>query len=155
MEAGGKEKQSYASQRANLLSEAGRADEAIALLDTALTEKPGDPSLLNSRCWIKGTSNRALDTALKDCTKSIELSEYPQNAQDSRAMVYFRLNRFDDALADLNAALDASPDLAASLYMRGVIGKRTGAKGAEDDLSAARMIAPRIDETYAKFGIKP
>ena len=105
IDAGGKDKSGYVAQRANLLSEAGRTPEAIAQLDAEITEKPGDPSLLNSRCWIKGTGNVALDTALKDCTKAIELSEYPQNALDSRGMVYFRMGRMEDALADFNAAL--------------------------------------------------
>ena len=152
---GGKEKPDYVSAQATLVSEGGKVAEGVALLDQVITTSPGNPELLNSRCWIKGTQNMALDTALKDCTKSIELSENPAAALDSRAMVYFRMNRFDDALADLNAALTATPDLAASLYMRGVIGKRTGAKDADADLAAARMMAPRIDEEYGKFGIKP
>ena len=73
-----------------------------------------------------------LDTALKDCTRSIELSESRVSALDSRAMVYYRMNRFDDALADLTAALDDAPELAASLYMRGIIpqtGRRPGGEG--------------------------
>ena len=70
--------------------------------------------LLNARCWLKGTRNLALDTALRDCTRSIELSENPEHALDSRAMVYFRLNRLEEAVADLDAALDAAPEQAAS-----------------------------------------
>jgi tetratricopeptide (TPR) repeat protein len=155
MDAGGKDKIAYLTERAELLGEAGRAPEGLALLDAEIVTKPGDPSLLNSRCWLKGTSNTQLDTALKDCTKSIELSDNPSNALDSRGMVYFRMGRMDDALADLNAAIDAVPDQAASLYMRGVIEKRTGAKGADDDLTAARTLSPRIDENYARYGIKP
>ena len=74
---------------------------------------------------------------------------------DSRGLVYFRLGRMEEALADFDAALDQTPDLAASLFMRGVIRKQTGAAGGDADLAAARMIWPRVDEDYARYGIKP
>jgi tetratricopeptide (TPR) repeat protein len=153
--AGGKEKNRFLMLQAELLAENGKPMEAIAALDAAIAAKPGDPTLLNSRCWVKGTANVALDTALKDCTKAIELSEQSAGMLDSRGLVYFRLGRMEEALADFDAGLDQAPDMAASLFMRGVIRKRTGAEGADADLAAARMIWPRIDEDYARYGIKP
>lgn len=153
--AGGKEKNRFLMLQAELLAENGKPTEAISALDAAISAKPGDPALLNSRCWIKGTAKVSLDTALKDCTKAIELSEQSAGVLDSRGLVYFRLGRMDDALADFDAALSEAPDMAASLFMRGVIRKQTGAQGADADLAAARMIAPRIDEDYARYGIKP
>ncbi|WP_262408809.1 DUF3857 domain-containing protein [Sphingomonas sp. JC676] len=152
---GGDERNTFVSGQADLLADGGRTDEALALLDGLIAKSPGNAGLMNSRCWMKGTRNVALDTALKDCSKAIELSESPAAALDSRAMVYFRMNRLDDALADLDAALDYSPEQAASLYMRGVIRKRTNAVGADADIAAARMIAPRIDESFGRYGIKP
>lgn len=66
------------------------------------------------------------------------------------------MNRFEDALADLNAALDLDPGLPASMYMRGVVRKRMGdARAGEGDIAAARMMTPQIDRTYAKYGIAP
>ncbi|KRC81415.1 DUF3857 domain-containing protein [Sphingomonas sp. Root241] len=156
IEAGGSEKLGFVAQQGSLLAEAGRADEAIAVLDTAIKVNPGNANLLNERCWLKGTLNIALDTALKDCTKGIELTENPASIYDSRAMVYFRMGRMEDALADLDAALDLSPGQGASLYLRGVVRKHLGdAKGGADDLDAARMMSARIDEDYARYGIKP
>lgn len=153
---GGRDKPVFLSAKAEILGEAGDKDGALTTIDSAISTTPGNADLLNSRCWIKGTLGVMLDTALKDCTKSIELSESPEKAMDSRAMVYFRLNRFDDALADLNAALDLDPQLPASMFMRGLIRKRMGdAKAGESDIAAARMMSPQIDRTYAKFGIKP
>ena len=153
---GGKDKPIFLSAKAEILGEAGDKDGALTTINSAISTTPGNADLLNSRCWIKGTLGVMLDTALKDCTKSIELSESPEKAMDSRAMVYFRLNRFDDALADLNAALDLDPQLPASMFMRGLIRKRMGdAKAGDSDLAAARMMSPQIDRTYAKFGIKP
>ncbi|WP_213982141.1 DUF3857 domain-containing protein [Sphingomonas sp. dw_22] len=153
--AGGDEKTTYVIAQADLLAGGERTDEALSLLDGVIAKSPGNAGLMNSRCWIKGTRNVALDTALKDCTKAIELSESPASALDSRALVYFRMNRMDDAVADLNAALDYDSEQAASLFMRGVIRKRTGAPGADADLAAARTIWPRVDEDYDRYGIKP
>ncbi len=124
--AGGKEKPLDIGVQADVLADAGRLPEALKTIDAALVASPSNFELLNERCWLKGTNNVQLDTALKDCTKAIELSDAPAAALDSRAMVYFRMNRTDDALADLNAALDADSELPASLFMRGVIRTRAG-----------------------------
>lgn len=155
IEAGGKEKSGYLAIKADLLADDGRADEGLAVLDAAVTAHPGNPMLLNSRCWLKGTRKLALDTALRDCTRAIELSDNPAPALDSRAMVYFRLGRNEEALGDLNAALDSNPDMAAALYLRGVVRKAIGQPGSDDDLAGARMISPRIDTEYGKWGVKP
>lgn len=154
MKTAGKDKNDLVMLQASLLGDAGKPAEALSAMDAVIKTTPGNSALLNQRCWIKGTLNVALDTALKDCTKAIELSESSAHILDSRGLVYFRLGRMDDALADFDAALEQAPGMAASLYMRGVIKTKTGAPGAADDLAAARMIAPRIDEDYAKYGIK-
>ena len=96
-----------------------------------------------------------LETALKDCTKSIELGDDSAAPLDSRALVYFKLGRLDDALADLNAALDQRPDQAGSLFLRGVVERKTARTQSDDDLRGARIESPRIDEDYARYGVRP
>ncbi|WP_267419092.1 MULTISPECIES: DUF3857 domain-containing protein [unclassified Sphingomonas] len=155
IDAGGKGKPTMLELKAELLARGGDKDAALATIDQAIAASPGNANLLNGRCWIKGTLNIALDTALKDCTRSIELSESTTAALDSRAMVYFRMNRMDDALADLAAVLDVAPEQAASLFMRGVILGKQGKAEAKSDLIAARTIEPTVDETYKRFGIMP
>lgn len=153
--AGGKEKSGFVSAQATLLGEAGRVDEALAAVDANVKANPGNAGLLNDRCWLKGTLGIQLDTALKDCSRAIELAEQPAAIYDSRALVYYRLGRNEEAVADLDAALLIAPTQAASLYLRGVIGKRTGDKRADADLAAARLMRPWIDADYARYGIKP
>jgi len=154
--AGGKDKRGFVTLKAELLGDAGRVDEGVKLLDEEIRVTPGNENLLNSRCWLKGTRNVALDTALKDCTRAIEIAENPASIYDSRAMIYFRMGRMEEALADLDAALEVAPMQGASLFLRGVVKRRTGdVKGAEADLAAARLMWPRIDEDYARYGIKP
>lgn len=156
IDAGGEGKAGMIAVKASLLARVGDKDGAVAASDQAVAAKPGDPNLLNGRCWLKGQLGVQLDTALKDCTKSIELSDSTLAALDSRALVYFRLNRFGDALTDLNAVLEQAPDQAASLYLRGVIRARQGQKAASrQDIESATFIAPRVATEYAPFGIAP
>lgn len=152
---GGEQKAAYLSLKAELLGQAKQADEALAAADEAIAAKPGDAELLNNRCWLKGTLGVKLDTALRDCTKAIELGDAAAQALDSRAMVYLKMGRLDDAKTDLDAALDQNPELAQSLFVRAVIEKRQGAAArAAADLAGARLMLPRVDEDYARYGVK-
>ncbi|MQI18255.1 tetratricopeptide repeat protein, partial [Escherichia coli] len=96
-------------------------------------------------CWTKGTRSVMLDTAVKDCTRAIELSEDTSGPLDSRAMVWFRLGRFEDALADLDAVLAAEPGQAASRFLRAVVLQqlRRDAEAASE-LKIARRITPSV-----------
>ena len=139
-----------------MLGKYGDPKQAIEILDTAIAEKPGSPSLLNARCWVKGTRSVMLDTAIKDCTSAVELSEVSAAPLDSRAVVWFRLARYDDALRDLDAALAEAPGQAASLFMRGIVLARLNRlDDSRKDLALARRLYPRIDEDYARYGLKP
>ncbi len=152
---GGETRSNYRSEKAGLIGEFGDAAEAIRLYDTLIAEKPGSPLLMNARCWIKGTRSVMLDTALKDCTSSIELSDNTLAALDSRAMVWFRMGRLAEAMTDLDAVLAAAPDLASSRFLRGIVLKALHRDAeAATDLALARRISPTIDRQYARYGIK-
>ncbi len=152
---GGETRAAYRSNKASLIGEFGDAAAAVALYDTLIAEKPGSPGLLNGRCWVKGTRSVALDTALKDCTTAIELSNNTLAALDSRAMVWYRMGRYAEAMADLDAVLAQSPDMASSRYLRAAVLKALKRDGeAAADLTMARRIDPRIDRQYARYGMK-
>jgi tetratricopeptide (TPR) repeat protein len=142
--------------RAEALVQGGRADEGFALLDDGLKKRPNSATMLNGRCWLHGLKNIALDAALADCTRAIELEADPAGYFDSRAMVHFQAGRFAAATADLNSALAILPELAASLFMKGVIANREGDRAAaEKQFSAARKLRPSIDLFFSRYGIKP
>jgi len=155
IDAAGQDRFEMISAQADLMSDAGKAAEAISLLDSTIATKPGDPVLLNTRCWIKATRGIALDTALRDCTKAIELSENSAQILDSRAMVYFRMGRMEDAMADYDAALQAVPSLAPSILMRGVILKHGGntAEG-QPLIDQALRMDPTILPRFKGYGIE-
>ena len=155
IEAGGEHKADLLTAKASLLQTEHKADAALEAVNAAIALKPGSAELLNARCWIKGTLGVQLDTALKDCTKAIEQG-VEAAALDSRAMVYFKLGRMDDAMTDITAALDLRPDQAGSLYLRGAIERKQGARAkADDDLAGAALEQPRIEEEYARWGVTP
>ena len=152
---GGESRPFLRQMKASVLGEFGDPKEAVAFYDTLIAEKPGSPTLLNGRCWTKGTRIVMLDTALKDCTKAIELSDDTLAALDSRALVWYRMGRYAEALADLDTVLAASPDMAASRYVRAAVLKAMGRDGeAAGELALARRINPMIDRQYARYGFK-
>jgi Flp pilus assembly protein TadD len=71
-------------------------------------------------------------------------------------MVHFRLVRYEEAVAGLDAALSTRPDREASRYLRGVALKRLGrTKESAEDLAIARHLQPRIDADYARYTVMP
>lgn len=153
---GGKMRDDYRRSKAAMIGEFSDAQSALAELDALITEKPGSPELLNERCWVKATRNIQIDTALKDCTSAIELSDSTAAILDSRAVVWVRLGRNEDALRDLDAALLQSPGLGPSRFLRAIVYKRLGRlEQAAADLAIARRMSPSIERDYARFGLKP
>lgn len=93
---------------------------AIADFDRAIELKPDDARTLNQRCWAQAVLGKDLRRALSDCNESLRLRADNVRARDSRAFVYFRLNRFDEAIAEASAVLKANPKFASALYVRGL-----------------------------------
>lgn len=153
---GGETRRSLQEGKADLIGRFGDASEALALVDTLMEDRPGAPSLLNMSCWIKGTREVAVDTAVKDCTAALEGSNSPYAILDSRALIYYRQGRYEDAIRDLTAVLSAIPGMAESRYLRGVIYARMDREAeSKAELAIARRLKPRIDTEYARFGIQP
>lgn len=141
--------------KADILGEAGRADEGWNLLGQALSERPGDGTVLNAQCWFMGTWRHALDEALKVCDRAVQANEYSADALDSRALVHYRLAHREEALADLQAALSSAPSQSASLYLRGIMLLEAGDAAGKKDVAEAERLYSGIDRYYARFGIGP
>ncbi|MFM9828144.1 MAG: DUF3857 domain-containing protein, partial [Sphingomonas sp.] len=153
---GGDTKASFREEKATLLAEFGDPMDALGLLKDLIAEKPGSPSLLNSQCWTKATRSLLLDSALKDCTRAIELSSDTSSILHSRALVWYRLGKYDDALGDLDAALAGDPSLSDGYFLRSIVLQRLKRdKDAARDLAIARRIDPSTERTYKRYGITP
>ena len=74
----------------------------------------------------------------------------------SRGLVYLRLNRLDDAIANYDARLKINSGNAYSLYGRGIAKLLKGDTAAGNaDITAAKAAQANIAEEFAKYGIKP
>ncbi len=144
------------ANRADAQFELGRVDQAIATLDAGIARDKDLASAYNVRCWLLGRANRDLPKAMADCEKALSLKPETASYLDSRALVWFRMGKFDRAIADYDAALDRSPEMAASLFMRGLTKRLIGrTEEGDDDIATAIAISPEIAETFAKYGLTP
>jgi hypothetical protein len=128
----------------------------------ALPLRPGGATLVpidlrsDARPLLDLELDVMVDSAIKDCTTAVGLSEVTAASLDSRAVVWFRLGRYEDALRDLDAAIAQAPGQSTSRFMRAVVlGKLGRTEEAKCDLAIARCLSPRIDVEYGRFGIKP
>lgn len=144
-----------ALQLSDLDALSGHKDAGLARIDQALQQRPGDPLLLNARCYYRATWRVKLDGLAEACTKALEQANWAPYVLDSRAMGYFRLGRYEDAIKDLDAALTANPDQTPSLYLRGVVREQMGDKAGAADVRNALARDPSLKYFYGRFGIKP
>ena len=119
-----------------------------------LAERPNDPQMLNAKCWYQASWNYRSEELAELCTEAVEKADWSAPVLDSRAMGYYRLGRFQDALRDLESALSTSPELTPSLFMRGVVRRELGDRAGEEDIREALARQPSIAREYARFGIR-
>ncbi|MEL6708054.1 MAG: DUF3857 domain-containing protein [Pseudomonadota bacterium] len=139
--------------QANALGWAGSFDRGLEMLEDLQARRPGDGELLNSICWYVGTWDKMTTDRLNTCVQAVEKSNYSLNAIDSRAMAYFRLERYEEALADLNAVLLDQPAMAASRLLRGVVRVAKGDADGREDIDLALAMQPSLRATYGSWGL--
>jgi tetratricopeptide (TPR) repeat protein len=132
----------------------GDTDLAVADFDAARAVAP-NADRLNALCWRKATLKIALEEALKDCLRSIEL-EASAPAYDSLGFVYLRLGRFEDSVRAYDSALGLRANQAQSLFGRALAKRELGDQaGYEQDMRDAVRWQPEIDKEFAEYGVTP
>jgi tetratricopeptide (TPR) repeat protein len=113
-----------------------------------------DAMQFNNLCYEKATADVALEIALKECNKSLQLSPDSAPILDSRATVYLQMGRYKEAKADYDSALARYPTMAPSLLGRAVARYHLGdIAGAKADLAAARKQESDIVDRFRFLGI--
>ncbi len=115
-------------------------------------DNPNDSNLLNSKCWYMATWQVNVSDGVSVCTKAVENSGKSAQILDSRAMIFLRSGMLDEALTDINAALDLQPGLTASVLLRGIIRLERGDKGGQKDIDDALARDPELGVTYRRWG---
>ena len=94
--------------------------------------------------------------ALADCDQALKIKADVPDVLDTRGFVNLKLNQFDNAIKDYDAALKGDPRLAGSLYGRGIAKLRKGDKnGGAADINAAKSVKADIADEFARYGLKP
>jgi len=155
-----------APQAANLRLTLGRLYDAIDLYPQAeqqdtdwIDSHPDDVQLrsaLGDRCWFRAEADRHLEEALQDCNRALRLARGDAEILDSRGLVYLRLGKPDDAIADYDAALKKNPKVATSFYGRALAELAKGEKAqGQADIASAERLNPQIADFFVRIGLKP
>ncbi len=160
---------------AQLYSRLGDYSAAMDQIDQWLSQHPlpsEQATGLNTRCWIRATSDRDLHAALDDCNHALDqqllapvetgslirqpLTAEDPNILDSRGLVHLRLGDPHDAVRDYDSALKINPKIAASLYGRGLAELSLGEESpGRADLAAAADLDSGVAKRFADMGLTP
>ncbi len=130
--------------------------EAIADYDAAINLNPKNFGALANRCAARAEQGVDLDRALDDCNASLNLLPSALPVYGQRALVFLRMAKYQNAIADYDKGINAVPRSAYFLFGRGVAKIRLGDKvGGESDIATARTIDAGIGPTFATLGLIP
>jgi tetratricopeptide (TPR) repeat protein len=136
-------------------SDKGDFDHAIADFSQAIAIAPKNADAYSHRCWARLVSGRQLQEALSDCSESLSIRPNDADTLNSRGLLFLKLNRSDDAIADFNAAAKLDVKLVSSIYGRGLAKRsKDDSAGADADMSAARAKDSDVAQELARYGIK-
>ena len=128
---------------------------AVVDFDAALKLDPKSADALTGRCAARAEAGNDLQQALADCEQSLQIRGKDAGALNSRGFAYLRLGRFDEAIADYNAALKSNPKLASALYGRGLAKQKKGdTAGGQVDMATANLVQSDIADEFASYGVK-
>jgi tetratricopeptide (TPR) repeat protein len=142
--------------RGDAYMDIGEKDKAAAdyakSQEMAAAEGPDD---LDARCFVRAVRGRPLDLALADCNEAIRRDPSRPDYTETRALVYLRLGRYAEAIADGDAVIKAKPQLAGAWYFRGHAKLHLGDEaGGRADIAEAKKHNWRIVEDYEYAGVK-
>ncbi|MBK9142628.1 MAG: rhomboid family intramembrane serine protease [Candidatus Melainabacteria bacterium] len=107
-----------------VLHSMGRYQEAKKEIRIALARAPGDGQLYNNLAWTQVASGE-LDGALANVNRS--LRDGPAYAAlDTRAVIYILQGKTEDALNDLNTAINLQPASSAAYFHRAALSNLKG-----------------------------
>ncbi|HWY61955.1 MAG TPA: tetratricopeptide repeat protein [Rhizomicrobium sp.] len=132
------------ANRAEVLLQMDRADEALQDFDRALAANPGLVAAWNNRGLALNALGRH-DEALISFDRALALAPRSHEAHNNRGDTLHELRRFDDALASFQSALAIRPDDWATLNNRAVALNRMGRiDEALEDYTRALALEPNI-----------
>jgi tetratricopeptide (TPR) repeat protein len=134
----------------------GNYESAIGNYDAVISLDPNYDQAYSDRCWVRAVIGRELERALVDCNQVLRLNPNNIHVFDHRGFTYLKLGKFDRSIADYDTLLKHEPNMASSLYGRGLAKQKMGNRsGGDIDIAAAKVIQANIADQFAKYGIQP
>jgi tetratricopeptide (TPR) repeat protein len=140
-------------RRAETLELRGQAfTRDLTLLNEQISESPNNASLLNNRCWLRVINDVDLPLALADCNAAIVADPENSAALDSRGLVHLKMQNYQAALEDYEAAMAKDAERGHYLYGRGLarMGLGQTAEG-QADLIEAERLEPGVTAAYRSY----
>ena len=109
------------NSRGNVYADIKQPDQAIADFTQAIKLDRAYGSAYFNRGSVEADDKDQLDKAIADFSTAIKLDSSNTDAYVSRAVAYIRKNNTAAALADLNTAIGATPDLERAHFYRGIL----------------------------------
>ena len=151
----GAAKARIAIQRGLAVRASGDGVPLNAALGSAEQGAPNDPQVRNEACWQRAIWRIDLPAAKASCEAALAPGRAGMYV-DSLAMVELQQGHYPAAIALYTEALRSLPESPATLYGRGIARIRNGdGPGGQVDLARARRFEPRIDERFARYGLRP
>jgi len=142
-------------RRALLYARTGQSDFAQLDGDRVVQIASGDAMSYALRCLVRGMTGGGPAETLADCDRALAMARDDKIVHDYRALTLLRLGRFDEAIADCNAAMGSEGKRPASLYLRGVIERKKGdAAAAAADIAAALASDSGVAARFERLGLK-
>lgn len=143
------------SYRASTYLELGEVEQAIAEHDAVLRVAPNRPGSWTNSCWARAFANVDLQGAIKLCDRAVEMGG-GWNAYDSRGFAHFKQGAYQAAIDDYTRAIKLNRGCGSAWFMRGVAKLRMGdEKAGRKDIAWAVKSNPKIQATYARWGVQP
>ena len=129
-------------------------EKAVVQFARAVKLDPANAAYHTGLCWTRAGTGRHLDLAMASCNRGLRLAPGTAGSLSTRAMLWLRMHRYRNAMADYNASLTVRDAQPSAKFGRGLARLALGEKfqGATDILEARRGDGD-IDMLYVHMGV--
>lgn len=136
-----------------LSGQQGRPDEALALLDRAVSQAPHDPRILANRATLRLERNDVAGS-IEDYTEALSQSPKDADLHFNTAGALAAAGRLDDAMTHLEQASEIEPTHARALANLGNLYRQLGrTKDSRETLERAIQVSPGDPQVQHSLGV--